>query len=153
MKEIIIKTAAKADIPAILDIIKIGFTRYSVLATSTAASPALSETVEDVLRDLETKQVFVATSDGEAVGTVRVYITGDIAYVSRFASKVQGSGIGTRLIEAAALYAKKEGATMLTLHTAASAKSTVGFYKKLGFYTLSEENTRGYRRLYMGKQI
>ncbi len=153
MKKIIIRTATSEDVPAILEIIKLGFTRYAVLANATAASPALSETAEDVLCDLKEKLVLLAVSGDDVVGTLRVSALNDVAYVSRFAVKTEGCGIGTDLLNAAALHAQNAGLSLLTLHTAASAKSTISFYEKLGFSTLSEDMSRGYRRLYMGKQI
>ena len=50
---------------------------------------ALEESYNDVKKDIDTKVVLLALSDGEPVGSVRVEVFPDkTAYLSRFAVKV-----------------------------------------------------------------
>lgn len=150
---IVCRVATKNDIPSIQEIIKVGFSRYALLANKTAATPALSETAHDIEADIQNKYVFLALSENKPVGTARISIDGNTAYLSRFAVLEQGMGIGTVLLEHGAAYAAAQNATLLCLHTAASATPTISFYESCGFRVLSEAVWNGYHRLYMGKNL
>ncbi|MBQ3038046.1 MAG: GNAT family N-acetyltransferase, partial [Clostridia bacterium] len=71
-----VRVATYDDIPDILEITKEAFVKYAELA-GIETTPALHETYDDVKRDIDTKIVLVAFSDGTPVGSVRVEVFDD----------------------------------------------------------------------------
>ena len=95
-----VRLATEEDIPAIMDITREAFSKYVKLAGLESVS-ALTETYEDVKRDLETKLVLIAVQDDIPVGSVRLEIRDDhTAYLSRFGVRTtnQNSGIGKSIM-------------------------------------------------------
>lgn len=95
-----VRIATYDDIPDILKITKEAFVKYIELA-GIESTPAISETYEDVKKDIDNKIVLIALSDGIPVGSVRVEIFDDnTAYLSRFGVKVtsQNNGIGKSIM-------------------------------------------------------
>ena len=81
-----VRLANKNDVESIIDITKEAFTSYVKLA-KIPTTPALNETPEDILDDLNKKIVLIALSDKTPVGCVRIEILDDnTAYLSRFAA-------------------------------------------------------------------
>ena len=95
-----IKEASPADAPAILGIMQDAFYKYEHDLGMTGHVTALKETEEDIERDIREKTVLVGYINGVAVGSVRVEIMGDLAYLSRFGVRTENtkSGIGGMLI-------------------------------------------------------
>ena len=82
---LIVRLADTSDCKDVYKITKAAFKEYSKRACPEAANAALSETEEDVLRDIENKYVFLAVLDGKPVGRgeVRSRRRGDISYWCR----------------------------------------------------------------------
>ena len=89
-----------------------------------------------LLKNSRSQTIFVATQDGEVVGTASLDNFGTAASPDYYAVAVfvlpesQRQGIGLRLMEAVELKAKELGAEKLTLRASITAKA---FYRKLGY--------------------
>ena len=143
-----VRLATEEDIPAIMDITKEAFTKYVELAGLQSVS-ALTETYEDVKRDLETKLVLIAVQDDVPVGSVRLEIRDDhTAYLSRFGVRTtnQNSGIGKSIMHLADRLMLKHGVKQIHLHTCSTVFSLIRFYYGRGFYIDSTDKSRGYVR-------
>jgi len=154
--ELVIKKASTDDASAIYDIIQEAFTKYQSDLGVDVKVAALTETVEDIKRDIKHKCVFIALLDDIPVGTVRYEIDEDgIAYLSRFGVKLayQKYGIGTALMKALEQDAKEHGAKAITLHTALKMHNLIKFYQRLGYYIDSTSSHTGYARALLRKPI
>lgn len=107
----IIRRANADDAPAVFSILKRAFTEYSHI-TGQSDLEALKETVEDIKNEIETKAVYIAVIDNEILGTVRLDISGDQAFLSRFAvdSRNRNKGIGKSLMSVVDKYLKEKAA-------------------------------------------
>ena len=89
-----------------------------------------------LLENSQSQTIFVATHDGEVVGTASLGNFGSAESPSYYAVTVfvlpelQRQGIGLRLMEAVELKARELGAEKVTLRASITAK---GFYQKLGY--------------------
>ncbi len=89
-----------------------------------------------LLRNSQSQTIFVATQDGQVVGTASLDNFGTAESPNYYAVAVfvlpesHRQGIGLRLMEAVELKAKELGAEKVTLRAAITAK---GFYQKLGY--------------------
>lgn len=149
-----VRMATYDDIDDILSITKEAFMRYAELA-GIETTAALTETYEDVKRDIDTKIVLIALSDGVPVGSVRVEVFDDgTAYFSRFGVKVtsQNNGIGKSIMNLVDRIMKKNGIKKISLHTAAKITSLIRFYYGRGFYIDSTDKSKGYIRALLIKE-
>lgn len=149
-----VRLANYDDIPAIMSITREAFIKYRQMA-GTEKLAALDETYNDVKKDINTKIVLLALSDGEPVGSVRVEVFPDkTAYLSRFAVKVtsQNNGIGKSIMNLVDRIMMKKGVTQISLHTGAKITSLIRFYYGRGFYIDSTDKSRGYTRALLIKE-
>lgn len=143
-----VRIATYDDIDEIMTITKEAFIKYAELA-GIETTPALYETYDDVKKDIDSKIVLIAFSDGVPVGSVRVEILDDnTAYLSRFGVKVtsQNNGIGKSIMNLVDRIMKKKGVKRIELHTGAKITSLIRFYYGRGFYIDSTEKSKGYIR-------
>lgn len=149
-----VRMATYDDIDDILSITKEAFIKYAELA-GIETTQALNETYEDVKKDIDTKIVLIAFSDGVPVGSVRVEVFDDnTAYFSRFGVKVtsQNNGIGKSILNLVDRIMKKKGVKKLSLHTASKITSLIRFYYGRGFYIDSTDKSKGYIRALLIKE-
>lgn len=149
----LVRMATYDDIPDIMQITREAFLKYSELSGVDSLA-ALEETYEDVKRDIDTKVVLIAFSDGAPVGSVRVQVFDDgTAYLSRFGVKVtsQNNGIGKSIMNLVDRIMMKKGVTRISLHTGAKITSLIRFYYGRGFYIDSTDKSRGYIRALLVK--
>ena len=149
-----VRMATYDDIDDILSITKEAFLKYAELA-GIETTAALNETYEDVKKDIDTKIVLIALSDGVPVGSVRVEVFDDnTAYFSRFGVKVtsQNNGIGKSILNLVDRIMKKKGVKKLSLHTASKITSLIRFYYGRGFYIDSIDKSKGYTRALLIKE-
>ena len=149
-----VRMATYDDIDDILSITKEAFLKYAQLA-GIETTAALNETYEDVKKDIDTKIVLIALSDGVPVGSVRVEVFDDnTAYFSRFGVKVtsQNNGIGKSILNLVDRIMKKKGVKKLSLHTASKITSLIRFYYGRGFYIDSTDKSKGYIRALLIKE-
>ena len=149
-----VRMATYDDIDDIMSITKEAFIKYAELA-GIETTAALTETYEDVKKDIDTKIVLIALSDGVPVGSVRVEVFDDkTAYFSRFGVKVtsQNNGIGKSIMNLVDRIMKKNGIKKITLHTASKISSLIRFYYGRGFYIDSTDKSKGYIRALLVKE-
>ena len=109
---------------------------------------ALKETVEDIERDIEEKTVLIGFVNGEAVGSVRVEIMGDLAYLSRFGVKSANTktGLGGLLIHEVEAICREQSVRAIALHTSSRMYGLIRFYYGHGYFIHSTATDRGYIR-------
>ena len=140
-----VRLANYDDIPAIMNITREAFVKYQQMS-GVENLAALEESYNDVKKDIDTKVVLLALSDGEPVGSVRVEVFPDkTAYLSRFAVKVtsQNNGIGKSIMNLVDKIMVKKGVKITSL---------IRFYYGRGFYIDSTDKSRGYVRALLIKE-
>ena len=150
-----VRKAVISDIEEIRILAKESFKLYTENAGITQLVAPLEESYEDVKRAIETTEVFVAISNEEIIGSVRIEIKPDnTAYLSRFGVSAlhQNNGIGKILMNAVDNSMRELGITCLYLHTASRMFSLIRFYYGRGFYIESTTNDRGYIRALLCKE-
>ncbi len=149
-----VRAATYGDIDAIEKITHEAFQKYAQMVGNDKIQ-ALSETKEDIKRDIDTKLVLVAFMDGVPVGSVRVEVDMEqkTAYLSRFGVKVssQNNGVGKSLMNLVDIKMREMGVQRIMLHTGAKVGSLVRFYYGRGFYVDSTTKDRGYIRALLCK--
>jgi len=142
-----IREAKLSDIESISSLLHIAFADYyNVLGIKIKTA---NETYDEIKKDIEEKNVYVATANMQkVVGTIRFSTEGDICYVSRFGvlPKWQSTGTGGILLTQAEIYSKENSLKAMALHTAAKLSKQVQYYYKQGFFIHSTTSERGYIR-------
>lgn len=139
----------------IYKITKEAFHQYVKDAKIPGTVDAINETVDDILRDIREKVVFIAEADGMPAGSIRITVKADsTAYISRFGvfTKYQSSGIGRALMEESNKFLTSYKIRSVSLHTAANS-SLVGFYNQFGFNIEEITHEKGYPRALMKKDL
>jgi ribosomal protein S18 acetylase RimI-like enzyme len=150
----IIRKAVPEDAQAIQSILLESFKKYMQDTGLKGTMEALEETVDDIKKDIENKEVYIAIIDSVPVGTIRVQIFPDnTAYISRFGVRLNyhNIGIGKALMNLIDKVLKAHGVTKVSLHTASNYKDLVRFYYGQGFYVDSTSKDRGYIRALLVK--
>lgn len=151
----IIRKAVREDAPAIQAIMQEAFKKYMSDTGLSGTMEALEESVADIEKDIENKEVYIAIIDDIAVGTARVQILpGNTAYISRFGVMLQyhNIGIGKSLMNLIDKMLKAKKIKSASLHTASKYGDLVRFYYGRGFYIDSTTRDRGYVRALMIKE-
>lgn len=151
----IIRKATAEDATAIQTITRIAFKKYMEDTGLEGTMDALEETIEDIIEDIYSKEVYVAFIDDTPVGTIRLKINPDnTAYISRFGvnTEYHNIGIGKSLINLIDKVVKNKGIKRVTLHTASKYKDLIRFYYGRGFYIESTSFDRGYIRALLVKE-
>jgi GNAT superfamily N-acetyltransferase len=151
----IIRKAVVEDASAIKEIMQESFKKYRENTGLTGSLDALEESYDDIVRDIESKEVYVAIIDEVAVGTVRIRLNPDnTAYLSRFGVKLSyhNIGIGKSLMNLVDKLLLTRNIKSVSLHTASKYKDLVRFYYGRGFYIDSTTKDRGYVRALMVKE-
>lgn len=150
----IIRKATTEDAQSIQEITKEAFKKYMEDADLEGTMEALEESIEDIIRDIKTKEVFIAFIDDTPVGSIRIEISPDhTAYISRFGVRLKyhNIGIGKSLMNLADKVFVSKSVKKVSLHTASKYKDLVRFYYGRGFYIDSTTKDRGYVRALMVK--
>jgi N-acetylglutamate synthase-like GNAT family acetyltransferase len=151
----VVRKAALEDVPYIQTITREAFKMYLESAGINGTLPALQETCQDIIEDINSKECFVALLNGEVIGSVRVELREDgTAYLSRFGVEAsqQSHGVGSILMNAVDEAMQQLGVSKLYLHTASKLLSLVRFYYGKGFYIDSTTKDRGYIRALLCKE-
>lgn len=149
-----VRRASDCDAEAIKQITAEAFEKYCEMAGLDTIA-ALTETIEDIQKDIEEKIVLVAYIDNEVVGSVRVAIDEETkeAYLSRFgvSTRYQNLGIGKALMNMVDITMRHNKVKKICLHTASKVFSLVRFYYGRGFYIDSTSKDKGYVRALLVK--
>jgi len=140
--------------PYIFNITREAFKQYIEEAKIPGSIDALTESLEDIVKDINEKVVFIAEVDGVPSGSIRITVKSDnTAYISRFGTlyKYQSMGIGRALMEEAIRFVMQNGIQSISLHTAANS-NLVGFYNQFGFTITEITYDRGYPRALMKRE-
>lgn len=151
----IIRKAVPEDAPAIHDIMREAFEKYRKDTGLEGTMEALRESLDDIKRDIETNEVYVAFIDGNPAGSIRITISQEsTAYISRFGVKLQyhNMGIGKAMMSLVDKLLISSGVSKAFLHTASKYKDLVRFYYGRGFYVQSTTTEKGYVRALMVKE-
>jgi len=148
-----IRRATSHDAPAVFSILQSAFIEYGRI-TGQSRLEALFETVDDIKREIETKVVYIAIIDDNIVGTLRLDIKEDQAYLSRFAvdRNCRNSGVGKSLMSMVDKYLMDKKVNKVFLHTSSKHTLLMRFYYGRGFYTEEIETDRGYLRAKLVKE-
>lgn len=148
----IIRQANSDDAPDIHSILQTSFEEYRQI-TGIEKLDALKETVDDIRKQIEMKTVYIAAIDDKVVGTLRLSINNDEAYLSRFAvdPKNRNNGIGETLMTVADKFLSDKGVKKISLHTSSKHIALMRFYYGRGFFVESIESDRGYPRAKLTK--
>ena len=152
----IIRRAVEADASAIKEIVNDAFSRYAAGLGAPREIEALRDTVADTVRDILTKDVFIALIDEIPVGTVRAQVSDDgTAYISRLGVKsgYGNIGIGKSMMNLIDKLLIRKGVKTVRLHAASENYDLVRFYYGRGFHVDSTAKDRGYIRALMEKNI
>lgn len=149
----IIRRAEEADASSVFAILQSGFQEYAGI-TGQQKLEALSETVEDIRKEIASKAVYIAAIDDRIVGTVRLDIHQEEAYLSRFAvdHNSRNIGIGKALMNVVDKYLSGRGVKKVSLHTASRHHALMCFYYGRGFFVEAIETDRGYLRARLVKE-
>jgi len=149
----IIRRARVEDAKDVYNILQKAFKEYAE-AANLQNIEALTETVKDIENAIMNEFVFIATIDHKIVGTVRVDINGNKAYISRFAvnSENRNAGVGKAMMSLVDKYLVSKKVREVSLHTASRYGDLMRFYYGRGFYVQSVSYDRGYPRAKMVKE-
>jgi len=150
-----VRRANTFDVEEIRTLAKKSFKMYSENAGIAEIVTPLEETYDDVIKAIETTNVFVALSNKNIIGSVRIEIKPDnTAYLSRFgvAEVFQNNGVGKILMNAVDNLMESSGITYLYLHTSSRMFSLIRFYYGRCFYIESTNNDKGYIRALLCKE-
>jgi tRNA (guanine37-N1)-methyltransferase len=128
-----LRLATPADAPEILTLQRACWVQEA-LANDTLDIPALRESLDDVVRSLESWTTFVLRSAERLVGGARAQLEGDEWDIGRImvAPDLQGRGLGRRLLEQIEAVAPAE-AVRFRLFTGARSDANLKMYKKAGY--------------------
>lgn len=149
-----IKLASEADITSIVSIVKLSFIQYCN-AIGIDTIEALMESEQDVRKDMLQKQVYVAYLDDKAVGSIRIQIEGEKAFVSRFAilPDYQRMGIGSQMLTFIESFLASRKIIAIELYSAVDNHPLKEFYLRKGFQIVSVDASRGYHRGLFRKEL
>ena len=156
MEIIRLSRAQEQDAQGVLELTKEAFELYAREVRKKESIAALHETLDDVLRDIREKNVYVCTVDGELMGAVRFALLPEqLAYLSRFSVKpeAQNLGLGGLLLEKVKMECLELGVRAICLHTASKMRSSVAFYLKNGYYIHSISKDSDYIRAFMVNEL
>lgn len=151
----VIRKATADDAKSIQSITREAFKKYMSDTGLSGTMEALEESTDDIIMDIEEKEVFIALIDNVPVGTVRVRILPDnSAYISRFGVSLQyhNIGIGKSLMNLVDKLLQSMGIKKVSLHTASKYRDLIRFYYGRGFYVDSTTKDRGYIRALLVKE-
>ena len=136
------------DIDFVLSLTKKCFSHYQHKIGMDTTLDALGEKRSDVEKDIFNQCVYICLLDDKIVGSARVHRTGDNLLLTRFGVDpfMHSNGIGGLIVETIIDDFKGTDIESISLHTALSLKSSIGFYKKHGFEIKAVSSDRGYER-------
>ena len=148
MNKYLIKKATMDDIDFVLSLTKKCFSHYQHKIGMDTTLDALGEKRSDVEKDILNSCVYICLLEDKIVGSARVHSKGDNLLLTRFGVDplMQSVGIGGLIVDRIVDDFKGTEFTSISLHTALSLKSSIGFYKKHGFDIVSVSSDRGYER-------
>jgi len=130
--------ARLSDVPAMTALLRLLFAQEAEFAPDTTAQ---DKGLRAILDDPSVGQLFVADDGERILGLVNLLYTYSTALGARVAlledmvvaEEARGSGLGTRLVEAAVDHCRKSGCKRVTLLTDGDNERAHAFYQRCGF--------------------
>lgn len=138
IQEATIRLARLSDVPAMTALLRLLFAQEAEFAPDTTAQ---DKGLRAILDDPSVGQLFVADDGERILGLVNLLYTYSTALGARVAlledmvvaEEARGSGLGTRLVEAAVDHCRKSGCKRVTLLTDGDNERAHAFYQRCGF--------------------
>lgn len=146
-----IKVAQKKDAASILTLQKRAYQKEAQLYDDYSIPP-LTQTIGEIVSDFNELTFFKAKKNNQIVGSVRVRIDGENAFVGRLVVEPhhQGQGIGTRLMTY--LESQLPECSRFELFTGHKSEDNIRLYERLGYRRFKEETVHpGLSLVYMEK--
>lgn len=138
LEKITIEQADLNDAAEILDLQKLAYQSEAALYPDTAIPP-LTQTIEEMEKDLSDQTVLKAVWEHRIIGSVRGRLKGSIGYIGRLIvhPEFQNRGIGTLLVRS--LESSLSTAGRFELFTGQRSVRNLHLYEKLGYRTFRRE--------------
>ncbi|MEI6132588.1 MAG: GNAT family N-acetyltransferase [Bacillota bacterium] len=151
-----IVTATLSDAGKIKAITLDAFDRYIRKNMITNPIRALTETLEDITKDIENGCVLIASMYGHPAGSIRILdLESGIARISRFGvtTDYRKIGVGHELLKKADEIMQISHVKSAYLFTALSNKRLIHFYKRHGYFLASVDSKGDYPRAKLVKNF
>jgi len=136
--DVIITRSELEDAEAIVALQKLAY-ESEALIYDDFTIPPLTQTLENLQSEFNTKTILKAVADGRIVGSVRAYQMNHTCYVERLIvhPDFQGRGIGTRLMNE--IEEQFATTSRLELFTGHKSEKNIRLYSKLGYKIFKRE--------------
>ncbi len=145
----VVRKAKKDDANAIFHILQEAFNKYMKDTNLHGTMEALKESVEQIEKEIDKQQVFIACINDEPVGTIRYEINeNNQAHISRFGVRLSyhNVGVGKSLLNLIDSEISQQNVNKAYLFCASYYTDLIKFYYGRGFYIESTSNDKGYIR-------
>ena len=144
-----IRRAGPADAEAISNMVAAAYRHY-IDRIGKPPGPMLDDYADVIKRHI----VFVAETD-RIVGVLVLIRTADSMLLDNIAvdPEQQGKGLGKRLLQLAEAEARKRDLDRLELYTHETMTENIELYRSLGYVETERKQVRGYRRVYLQKNL
>lgn len=148
-----IRIALREDIPNILKLMRDAFPKYQSYIDYKIYP--LIEDEYDLYADMLNNLFFVCYKNNKLLGHIRFKIEGENSRIYRVCvdPKHQKQGIGSSLLSYVESYAKMKGMNSIGLTTIGGVDYLNKFYSKNGYKLYSNNDSRGYNRVLMIKNL
>jgi predicted N-acetyltransferase YhbS len=151
-----VRAAKNTDAEAIKLVTQSAFLLYRDELHSAAPVYALSETADDIARDIAQNVVYVAEEDGKILGAIRYCrLSAQLSYIYRFAvdPATANTGIGTDLLARVVAECEQKGYAAIALHTNSKYYKLARYYYGKQFFVHSTDSSKGYIRALFVKEL
>jgi ribosomal protein S18 acetylase RimI-like enzyme len=135
----LIEKAEIQDAGEILKLQKLAFHSEAVFYNDFALPP-LTQTLEEMMSDIQNKIVLKITLNSAIIGSVRGYVKDGTGHIGRLIVQpdLQSRGIGTQLMQA--IEARLKPCQRYELFTGNRSERSIRLYQRLGYHIFSEVN-------------
>ena len=134
----LIEQARTSDAPEILALQKLAYLSEAEI-NQDFTIPPLTQTLEEIEREFQTRTVLKAVLDGKIIGSVRAYLQEGTCYIGRLIvhPDFQNQGIGAKLLRA--IEERFAQARRYELFTGEKSERNLYFYQKWGYRIFRKE--------------
>jgi N-acetylglutamate synthase-like GNAT family acetyltransferase len=139
LDDMLIEQAQLTDAPEILALQKLAYLSEAEI-NQDFTIPPLTQTLEEIEHEFQTKTVLKAIRDGRIIGSVRAYLQEGTCYIGRLIvhPDFQNQGIGAKLLRAIEeCFAQ---ARRYELFTGEKSERNMYFYQKWGYHIFRKED-------------
>ena len=138
----VIEQAQTSDAPVILALQKLAYLSEAEIWQDYTIPP-LTQTLEEIELEFQTRTVLKVVLDGRIIGSVRAYLREGTCYIGKLIvhPDFQNQGIGAKLMRE--LEGRFAQAKRYELFTGAKSERNLYFYQKLGYRIFRKEELTG----------